>query len=214
MHMQTQLHPQPHPNPHLHPRPHPHPHPHTHTHTHTPTPTPTPTSTLTRTRTRRSSREKGQYALAPSLPAHQHVTASLTVSLATTPAPRRLVVGYVTSEWGDNSVGKEMQAVLVSHDLRRIVPRCYALSPRMPPSPSSALWRRKVVLCGSVDRMYLFILLYIISTTHVDIMYLFIIFMYTYKLYVYICIYVYMCIYVCVCTHSCIYIYIHVYTYT
>ena len=30
------------------------------------------------------------------------------------------VVGYATSEWGDNSVGKEMAAVLQSHDTRRL----------------------------------------------------------------------------------------------
>jgi hypothetical protein len=57
---------------------------------------------------------------------------------------RVLVVAYVTSEWGDNSVGKEMAAVIARHDRRRFQPRCYALAARLSPSAASREWRDNV----------------------------------------------------------------------
>jgi hypothetical protein len=53
-------------------------------------------------------------------------------------------VGYLTSEWGDNSVGKEMAAVLQSHDKGRLEARCYGLAARLTPSHDSLMWRHKV----------------------------------------------------------------------
>ena len=86
----------------------------------------------TSTYTRSSTRDTGRYALLDAGNAHWRGLPA---------APRLLVVGYLTSEWGDNSVGKEMAAVLQSHNTRRLQVRCYALGARMSPSRDSLMWR-------------------------------------------------------------------------
>lgn len=86
----------------------------------------------TSTYTRSSTRDTGRYALLDAGNAHWRGLPA---------APRQLVVGYLTSEWGDNSVGKEMTAVLQSHDTRRLQVRCYALAARVSPSRDSLMWR-------------------------------------------------------------------------
>lgn len=60
---------------------------------------------------------------------------------------RRLRVGYMTSEFGDNSVGREMAAVAAAHSRARVVVLCFALS--LPPQGSgrddkAEQWRRRM----------------------------------------------------------------------
>ena len=66
---------------------------------------------------------------------------------------RKLVVAYITSEWGDNSVGKEIGAVLASHQRQKFQVKCYALASRLSPSVRSLSWRERAHgLChGGLD---------------------------------------------------------------
>ena len=50
----------------------------------------------------------------------------------------RLRIGYVTSEFGDNSVGREMAAVAAAHSPARVAVLCFALS-----SPGASSGRRE-----------------------------------------------------------------------
>jgi hypothetical protein len=65
----------------------------------------------------------------------------------------RLRVGYLTSEFGDNSVGREMAAVAAAHDQERVAVACFFLSPPDGPGPagpaagkrdSAEEWRRRM----------------------------------------------------------------------
>jgi hypothetical protein len=67
---------------------------------------------------------------------------------------QRLRVGYVTSEFGDNSVGREIAAVAGEHDKERVAVACFFLSPadgRRPPArgkhDSAEDWRRRMARC-------------------------------------------------------------------
>jgi hypothetical protein len=73
---------------------------------------------------------------------------------------RRLRVGYVTSEFGDNSVGREMAAVAGAHAHTRVVVACFFLSPPNGSGPPSAgkhdsaeEWRRRMARCVDESRV-------------------------------------------------------------
>ncbi|EKX49617.1 hypothetical protein GUITHDRAFT_135804 [Guillardia theta CCMP2712] len=63
---------------------------------------------------------------------------------------RRISVGYITSEWGDNSVGREIHAVLERHSARRVRPVCFMLKDPLEGSLRAREWREKTSrACGS-----------------------------------------------------------------
>jgi hypothetical protein len=101
-------------------------------------------------------REVARLPDAPSIAGGHWYHASAADVLAGSPGaqgagPQRLRVGYVTSEFGDNSVGREISAVAGAHSKERVAVACFFLSPPDGPSTRAAgkrdpaeEWRRRM----------------------------------------------------------------------